>query len=569
MPLTSSEVNYLVYRYLRESGFLHSSYIFQYESQIYKSQGEIPNVEPGKLIRVLQKGLQYMEIETHLNEDGTARLCNAPFNLIGRHVCSYSPGNVAHAPKLSPSEVQDAAGKQSASISSNGARVDGSAGPIQPTLSAESIMEIESGGATIVHGGSNGRGVNASDSKYDPGTVMQNGTLLTATPRQAWTAANTCPPIAAFLDEKSIAGDKAAANALPKKRASVDKLLPTPTSDDRRLSKGSDRDMEIEEPAQKPETKPETDRMRISEDSKVVLSGHEASVFVSAWNPVLPNLIATGAGDGTARIWDLSKIKAGEAHPALVLQHLPNHSDVSDVTVVVWNGAGTLLATASYDGQVRIWTQRGELRYVMRLHQGPVIALKWNKKGDYLLSGSLDKTIVVWDTLKGEYKQQLEAHKGPVLDVDWLDNTTFASGSDDMLLMVWMVGENKPIKTFVGHKAWINMVNWHPSGKYIASASDDGTAKVWSMDSDGPRQSFAGHSQQVYAIQWMPRRERAILATGSFDGTVRIWDADNGACLRVISSHTDPIHCLGFSPDGKMLASGAFDRTIHITHLKV
>ncbi|KAJ1869291.1 hypothetical protein LPJ57_005569, partial [Coemansia sp. RSA 486] len=74
MILRSDDVNYLVYRYLKESGFLHSSYIFQFESQIYKTDREQPNVDPGTLIRVLQKGLQYMDVETHLNEDGTARL---------------------------------------------------------------------------------------------------------------------------------------------------------------------------------------------------------------------------------------------------------------------------------------------------------------------------------------------------------------------------------------------------------------------------------------------------------------------------------------------------------------
>ncbi|KAJ2581793.1 hypothetical protein GGH95_001888, partial [Coemansia sp. RSA 1836] len=88
MVLKSEDVNYLVYRYLKESGFLHSSYIFQFESQIFKNDNEIPSVEPGSLIRVLQKGLQYMDVETHLNEDGSARLCTAPFALVGKHVCS-------------------------------------------------------------------------------------------------------------------------------------------------------------------------------------------------------------------------------------------------------------------------------------------------------------------------------------------------------------------------------------------------------------------------------------------------------------------------------------------------
>lgn len=38
--------------------------------------------------------------------------------------------------------------------------------------------------------------------------------------------------------------------------------------------------------------------------------------------------------------------------------------------------------------------------------------MKWNKKGDYLLSGSVDRTAIVWDIKTGEWKQQFEFHSG-------------------------------------------------------------------------------------------------------------------------------------------------------------
>ena len=37
----------------------------------------------------------------------------------------------------------------------------------------------------------------------------------------------------------------------------------------------------------------------------------------------------------------------------------------------------------------------GELTATLNKHQGPIFSLKWNKKGDYLLSGSVDKTAIV------------------------------------------------------------------------------------------------------------------------------------------------------------------------------
>ena len=69
MSISSDEVNFLVYRYLQESGFTHAAYTFGYESYVAKttiaSGTELP---PGALVSFIQKGLQYLELEANLNE---------------------------------------------------------------------------------------------------------------------------------------------------------------------------------------------------------------------------------------------------------------------------------------------------------------------------------------------------------------------------------------------------------------------------------------------------------------------------------------------------------------------
>jgi hypothetical protein len=68
MAVTSEEVNFLVYRYLQESGFSHSAFSFFHESTIPRSNINGAHVPPGALISLLQRGLQYKEMEIHLNE---------------------------------------------------------------------------------------------------------------------------------------------------------------------------------------------------------------------------------------------------------------------------------------------------------------------------------------------------------------------------------------------------------------------------------------------------------------------------------------------------------------------
>lgn len=87
MALTSDEINFLIYRYLKESGFEHSAYAFGHESFIYKSSLESHSIPPGALISFVQKGLQYSELESHINDDGTETICEEGFSVLRRHVC--------------------------------------------------------------------------------------------------------------------------------------------------------------------------------------------------------------------------------------------------------------------------------------------------------------------------------------------------------------------------------------------------------------------------------------------------------------------------------------------------
>lgn len=48
----------------------------------------------------------------------------------------------------------------------------------------------------------------------------------------------------------------------------------------------------------------------------------------------------------------------------------------------------------------------------MREHQGPIFSLRWNRRGDCVLSGSVDKKTIVWDAKSGTPKQEFNFHKG-------------------------------------------------------------------------------------------------------------------------------------------------------------
>lgn len=91
-------------------------------------------------------------------------------------------------------------------------------------------------------------------------------------------------------------------------------------------------------------------------------------------------------------------------------------------------------------------------------HKGPIFALKWNKKGNYILSAGVDKTTIIWDASSGSCTQQFAFHSAPALDVDWQTNNSFASCSTDQCIHVCRLGLDRPIKTFKGRTARIHIV---------------------------------------------------------------------------------------------------------------
>jgi len=66
-----------------------------------------------------------------------------------------------------------------------------------------------------------------------------------------------------------------------------------------------------------------------------------------------------------------------------------------------WRDGTPRLASASKDGTCRIWVvNTGRTEHVLSGHKGSVSCVKWGGTG-LIYTGSHDKTVRVWDALKG------------------------------------------------------------------------------------------------------------------------------------------------------------------------
>jgi len=129
MKITSDEVNFLVYRYLQESGLVHSAYTFAHESLLSRANMSRlgKDVPPGALISFLQKGLQYLGIEETLHNKGKTPSTSsdaANFSLLSPMAVGAMNSNNAVDIRLSHARLKYAISEQTksannSSVSSN------------------------------------------------------------------------------------------------------------------------------------------------------------------------------------------------------------------------------------------------------------------------------------------------------------------------------------------------------------------------------------------------------------------------------------------------------------------
>ncbi|KAL6271628.1 hypothetical protein ACE6H2_028539 [Prunus campanulata] len=209
------------------------------------------------------------------------------------------------------------------------------------------------------------------------------------------------------------------------------------------------------------------------------LKGHSNFVFCVNFNPQ-SNLIVSGSFDETIRIWE---VKTGKCLHVIRAHSLP-------VTSVHFNRDGSLIVSGSHDGSCKIWdTASGTcLKTLLEDKTAAVSFAKFSPNGKFILVATLNDTLKLWNYSTGKFLKIYTGHVNNVYCVTSTFSVTngkyIVSGSEDHCVYLWDLQQKTMVQKLGGHSDTAISVSCHPSENKIASAAlgNDKTVRIWFQD---------------------------------------------------------------------------------------
>ena len=187
-----------------------------------------------------------------------------------------------------------------------------------------------------------------------------------------------------------------------------------------------------------------------------------------------------------------------------------------------------------------------------------IIALAWSPDGLVLAAAAVGGPITLCDGMTGRIRHVLPGHGFGTTALSWKPQSgILASSGQDGKVKLWNVTTGQLHMTLEGGAAWVERVTWSTDGSFLASAAGK-KVRLWNTAGQLVR-DYGNHPSTVADVQWKP-------------GTLELASAAYGQIALFHPDHAEPVRSLkwkgsqlvlAWSPDGKHMATGDQDSTVH------
>ncbi|KAG2743238.1 hypothetical protein P692DRAFT_201795091 [Suillus brevipes Sb2] len=225
------------------------------------------------------------------------------------------------------------------------------------------------------------------------------------------------------------------------------------------------------------------------------------------------------------------------------------------------------MVTGSLDKTLRLWDlETGVVLKKMEGHSSPLWALAVSRDGQMIASGDYIGKIIAWHGETGQSLiKPIKAHSNGILSIDFSpDGTVLATSAHDAVRFwrtkTWQM-QGDPVK----YGAYC--IRYSPSGELLAIA----TNKNIQIYNPGTREyvtSFKGHTKWNLSLTWMPDGTRLLSGGDHDDPTIREWDPLTWQQVgHPWEGHTSNIYAIAIDPTGTLVASASDDKHVRLWRL--
>lgn len=272
-----------------------------------------------------------------------------------------------------------------------------------------------------------------------------------------------------------------------------------------------------------------------SGDFEKTLKGHTDAVQDVTFDHT-GKLLASCSADMSIRLWDFTSYEC--------VRTLQGHDH--NVSSVCFMPSGDFILSASRDKTIKMWevatgycvkTYLGHREWVRRVRVSP--------DGALLASCSNDQTIRVWVASTKECKAELRGHEHVVECIAWAPDVALPhiadaceierkkggpqpgpfliSGSRDKTIKLWDALTGICLMTLTGHDNWVRGLLFHPGGgKVIVSCADDKTIRIWDYKNRRCQKTLEAHTHFATTLDF--HKSAPYVVSGSVDQTVKVWE---------------------------------------------
>lgn len=290
-----------------------------------------------------------------------------------------------------------------------------------------------------------------------------------------------------------------------------------------------------------------------TQDKLATLQGHLNEFWSISFSPD-GRMLASGNKDGTVKLWSTTVKR--------------NANSLTNARTPLWFSAdGRTLIAADAKNDLQFWKlPAGRLLRTVHIPAAapntlilrPGISLDGQRTAVTTTNGSVE----VWNLQEGRRTASytLDDTNGGRATFSADGRLLAAYGFQHATTKVWDTTTGQEIARFPHtHRD----LAFSPDGSLLAGSSDTEYAiKIWNLSTKQELPTLRGHKWFILQLAFSPNGK--LLISGAIDNTARVWDIASGRQLFVLQGHQSGVHTVAISPDGRTIATGSTDETVKL-----